>query len=128
MNVAIPGVDPWSEVKRNPHIWHFAFHAVPDLPEQLVRGKESAYFSFFFDAISASPDGVSERARQQYVQAYSRPEALHTGFEWYRAFLKTRKTTSQLRGVQLQHACSICAASASLEIWEITSKACVNPV
>src|SRR5213075_1193356 len=22
MNVAVPGVDPWSEVKRNPYIWH----------------------------------------------------------------------------------------------------------
>ena len=41
MNVAIPGLDPWDEVKRNPHIWHFAFHAVPELPEicdHLVKG------------------------------------------------------------------------------------------
>lgn len=53
MNVAIPGVDPWVEVKRNPHIWHFAFHAVPDLPERLVDGKQAAYFDVFFRAISS---------------------------------------------------------------------------
>lgn len=71
MNVAVPGVDPWSEVKRNPYIWHFAVHAIPNLPELLVAGKEAAYFAFFFDAISAKPDGVSERARETYVEAYS---------------------------------------------------------
>jgi pimeloyl-ACP methyl ester carboxylesterase len=38
MNTVIPGVDPWSEVLRNPYIWHFGLHAVPDLPEILVRG------------------------------------------------------------------------------------------
>jgi pimeloyl-ACP methyl ester carboxylesterase len=29
MNIVIPGVDPWTEVERNPQIWHFAFHLVP---------------------------------------------------------------------------------------------------
>lgn len=98
MNVAIPGVDPWSEVKRNPSIWHFAFHAVPNLPELLVRGKEAAYFAFFFDAISASPEGVSECARQAYMEAYSRLEALHTGFEWYRAFPRDEKDNLSSKG------------------------------
>ena len=32
MNVAIPGVDPWPAVVSNPHIWHFGFHAIPELP------------------------------------------------------------------------------------------------
>jgi pimeloyl-ACP methyl ester carboxylesterase len=57
MNVAVPGVPPWFEVKRNPHIWHFAFHAVPDLPEKLVWGQQAAYFDFFYDAISARKGG-----------------------------------------------------------------------
>jgi hypothetical protein len=43
MNVVVPGVDHWSEVKRNPNIWHFAFHAVPELPEKLVQGKEAGF-------------------------------------------------------------------------------------
>jgi pimeloyl-ACP methyl ester carboxylesterase len=81
MNVPVPSVDPWDEVKRNPYIWHFAFHAVRDLPEMLVRGKEARYFAFFYDALSGRPGGVNEAARERYVKAYSRPEALHTGFE-----------------------------------------------
>lgn len=86
MNIAIPGVDPWSEVVRNPYIWHFAFHAVPGLPEALVTGKEATYFRYFYDRISAKPGAIDGKAQRIYAEAYSRPEALHTGFEWYRAF------------------------------------------
>jgi pimeloyl-ACP methyl ester carboxylesterase len=86
MNTAIPGVDPWDEVKRNPHIWHFAFHAVPGLPEILVAGHQSAYFDFFYDRLAADPAGVTEEARETYVDAYARTSALRAGFDWYRAF------------------------------------------
>jgi pimeloyl-ACP methyl ester carboxylesterase len=86
MNVAVPGVDPWADVLRSPSIWHFAFHAVSQLPELLVAGHEAEYFDFFYDAIAARPGAVPAAVRRTYVAAYSRPEALHTGFEWYRAF------------------------------------------
>lgn len=86
MNVAIPGIDPWNEVKRNPYIWHFAFHAIPDLPEKLITGNLSEYFAYFYDAIAAKPGSISEYAKAKYVEAYTRPEALKTGLEWYRSF------------------------------------------
>ena len=91
MDVAIPGVDPWSEVRRNPSIWHFAFHAVPELPERLVAGRQAEYFGWFYDRLSASPGGVGQRARELYVEAYARPEALRAGFDWYRAFPQDEK-------------------------------------
>jgi pimeloyl-ACP methyl ester carboxylesterase len=86
MNTVIPGIDPWDDVERNPHIWHFAFHAVPQLPETLVEGHQADYFDFFYDALSASRNGVGAHARRAYAEAYARPEALRAGFEWYRAF------------------------------------------
>ncbi len=91
MNVVVPGIDPWSAVLRNPYLWHFAFHNVPNLPETLVTGHEAAYFAFFYDAISAHPGAVGEAARANYLQAYANPQALHTGFEWYRAFGQDEK-------------------------------------
>jgi pimeloyl-ACP methyl ester carboxylesterase len=91
MDIAIPGVDPWDDVKRNPYIWHFAFHAIPELPERLVTGHERTYFDFFYDALSATRAGVSPSARETYVGAYLRPEALTTGFDWYRAFPQDEK-------------------------------------
>lgn len=84
MDTVIPGVDPWSEVIANPRIWHFAFHTIPDLPEQLVAGNIPAYFDFFYQQLSARPEAIDTRARARYLESYSRPEALHQGFEFYR--------------------------------------------
>jgi pimeloyl-ACP methyl ester carboxylesterase len=98
LNVAIPGVAPWDEVVWNPHIWHFAFHAVPELPEELVTGRQTQYFRYFYNAIAATPDGVSQQDRLVYDDAYSLPEALHTGFEWYRAFPQDEKDNAAVRG------------------------------
>ncbi len=86
MNVVVPGVKPWEKVIVNPYIWHFKFHAVPNLPESLVSGKEKVYFDHFYDAIAANPKSISAQAREKYIKAYSAPSALSTGFGWYRTF------------------------------------------
>jgi pimeloyl-ACP methyl ester carboxylesterase len=86
MNVAVPGVKPWDDVIRNPYIWHFSFHNVKDLPEIMVTGKERQYFDYFYQAITAHPERITDDARNGYVNAYSLPSALSTGFNWYRAF------------------------------------------
>jgi pimeloyl-ACP methyl ester carboxylesterase len=96
MNTVIPGVDPWQEVLANPYIWHFAFHSIPELPEQLVTGKEAAYFDYFFN-ILAGPAGVSKELRQQFTEAYLTPEALKTGFDWYRGFQQDVKDNTAVR-------------------------------
>lgn len=102
MNTAIPGIDPWDEVERNPHIWHFAFHAVPQLPETLVAGHQEDYFRFFYDALSANRDGVGEHARRAYAAAYASPQALRAGFEWYRAFPKDAKDNRASPGQRVE--------------------------
>lgn len=86
MNVAVPGVEPWSEIKRNPLIWHYAFHSIPKLPETLVAGRQAEYFAWFYDRLSATPGAVTAEARERYAEAYARPAALRAGFDWYRAF------------------------------------------
>jgi pimeloyl-ACP methyl ester carboxylesterase len=101
MNTVIPGIDPWDEVQRNPRIWHFAFHAVPQLPETLVEGHQADYFGFFYDALSANRGGVDEHARRAYAAAYASPQALHAGFEWYRAFPKDARDNRDAHGRQV---------------------------
>jgi pimeloyl-ACP methyl ester carboxylesterase len=88
MNTVIPGVEPWSKVIADPRIWHFAFHAVPELPELLVRGHEPAYFDFFHNFLAADPRRIPEAKRAAFAHAYAHPEALKTGFDWYRAMAK----------------------------------------
>jgi pimeloyl-ACP methyl ester carboxylesterase len=86
MDVVIPGIDPWEEVLRNPYLWHFAIHSIPELPEKLVKGHQSAYFDYFYDAISADSSKVTAEAREVYAQAYATDGALTAGFNWYRTF------------------------------------------
>jgi pimeloyl-ACP methyl ester carboxylesterase len=86
INVAIPGLDPWEEVIRNPYLWHFAFHAIPALPELLTQGHQGPYFDFFFDALAAEPGRITPDARATYARAYATDAALSSGFGFYRAF------------------------------------------
>lgn len=97
MNTAIPGIAPWDDVVANPHIWHFAFHAVPELPETLVAGHEVEYFAWFQQALSARPDGTRARARR-HAGAYARASALRAGFDWYRAFEQDARDSREAHG------------------------------
>ncbi|MEI9430616.1 alpha/beta fold hydrolase [Mesorhizobium sp. Cs1299R1N3] len=94
MDVVIPGIAPWEKVVRDPRIWHFAFHAVPALPETLVSGHQSAYFDFFFNVLSKDRASIPDDAREIYAKAYSRPESLQAGFDWYRAFPEDAKVNA----------------------------------
>jgi pimeloyl-ACP methyl ester carboxylesterase len=96
MNVVVPGLDPWDEVTRNPHIWHFGLHAVPELPEMLAGSHRAEYFDYFYDQL-AGPAGVGPDVREAFVRAYARPEALHAGFEWYRGFPRDAKDNQASR-------------------------------
>lgn len=94
-SVAVPGIEPWSEVIANPALWHFAFHAVPHLPEHLVTGSVPEYFDFFYDQLSAKPGRLGPDVRKRFVDAYAGPTALHTGFEWYRAFARDARDNQE---------------------------------
>ena len=86
MDVPLPGVPPWEEFVRSPFLFHFALHAVPDLPERLVQGRQEDYFGYFYGAVSADPSKITEDARRAYQAAYASDSALTTSFNWYRAF------------------------------------------
>jgi pimeloyl-ACP methyl ester carboxylesterase len=86
MDVPIPGVDPWDEFVRAPFLWHFALHAVPALPEQLVSGRQEPYFGYFYDLLSGTPGVPEAQVRREQAAAYAAPGALSAGFGWYRAF------------------------------------------
>jgi pimeloyl-ACP methyl ester carboxylesterase len=100
MNTVIPGVDPWSEVLADPRIWHFAFHAIPTLPEMLVTGHQRAYFDFFVDFLAGRKDAVTERHRDTFAGAYQRVDALRAGFDWYRAMPVDAERNRQPQEIQ----------------------------
>ena len=77
VDVPLPGLTGWDKLSK---MWHFAFHAIPNLPEALVEGKERTYISYFYS------DSFTEAEIDEYVRTYSAPGAMKAGFEYYRAF------------------------------------------
>jgi len=102
LNIAIPGIDPWSETTHNPNIFHFALHAIPKLPETLIAGRQAPYFDYFYNAISARPSAIIPEHRAAYVAAYSRPSALTAGFDWYRAFGQDEKDNQAVKTSRIE--------------------------
>ncbi|TCS04581.1 alpha/beta hydrolase [Rhizobium sp. BK418] len=99
INTVLPGVQPWSKLIADPRIWHFAFHAVPDLPETLVAGRERAYFEFFFNVLAGNKAALTEDMRAAFARAYERPEALKAGFDWYRAFERDARHNAKVKPI-----------------------------
>ncbi|NLR66578.1 alpha/beta hydrolase [Chitinophaga varians] len=97
MSTAIPGVAPWEETKRNPYIWHFAFFAVPDLPEAMIAGHEPQLCNYFYDTLAYNKAAITPEKRQQYAGIYTTPTALHTSLGWYRAFPEDEKELAPVR-------------------------------
>ncbi|AMD87828.1 hypothetical protein AXF14_09845 [Actinomyces radicidentis] len=85
LDTVVPGVAPWHEVLANPWLWHFAFHTIPGLPEELVSGREEAYFDYFYEAIAHHPERIGRESRRAHADAYRAPGALTAGFELYRS-------------------------------------------
>jgi haloacetate dehalogenase len=66
--------------------WHWVFHLVPELPEQLIVGREDAYLERFFGRIPGFLDRLrSDGAYGEYRRAFLQPGALQAALEDYRA-------------------------------------------
>jgi pimeloyl-ACP methyl ester carboxylesterase len=92
LDVPLPGLGPWEEIKANPIVWHMNFHLVPDLPEQLLAGRQAIYFRYFLDR-----DTFSDADVARYAKSYAAPEHLHAMLEIYRAFPTNEKFNAAQR-------------------------------
>lgn len=99
----IPGLAPAPPVfvppEDNIFLWHFMFNQVQDLPEALIVGRERAYLNFIFDKWSHRRDRV---AADVYIDAYSAPGALRSGFAYYRAIPETIRQNQERSKVRLR--------------------------
>jgi pimeloyl-ACP methyl ester carboxylesterase len=74
-------------------LWHFSFHAVRDLPEKLIDGKEDVYLNWFYDYGSYNQSAITSEDREEYIKQYSKPGAMRAGFEYYRAIFEDAEQT-----------------------------------
>lgn len=66
--------------------WHFAFNAVPDLPELLTQGRERVFLDQFWSGFTYNPRGFEETDIQEFLRTYTAVGAMRAGFNYYRAF------------------------------------------
>ena len=86
LDAPLPGFGPWEKVKASPITWHINFQQTPDLPEQLIAGREAIYFRHFLDS-----DTFSDADVARYARAYAAPDHLRAALEIYRAFPANEK-------------------------------------
>ena len=100
IEAAIPGVSPSAPLlgpsASNDKLWHFAFNRLPEINEQLVRGREHLFFPHQFHSKAASPTAIPEHAIDVYVDSLARSDdALRSSFEFYRALDETIAQNAQ---------------------------------
>jgi pimeloyl-ACP methyl ester carboxylesterase len=70
----------------NARLWHLAFNQLPEINEQLVRGREEIFFGAEIDA-SAGTKKLPPEVVSYYIDTLAAdPEALRGSFELYREF------------------------------------------
>ena len=103
LDVPLPGIEPiWSMILQSSESWHFGFHATPELPETLVGENLELYLSDFFARMANDPLAITGESLDAYVDAYSDPENLRAGFEYYRAFPADIRQNNHYSNTKLQ--------------------------
>ena len=84
LDVTIPGdgVDGFSQGGKR---WHHAFHRLDELPEALTAGREELYLRWFYNEWPVVREAFDDEVVSEYLRRYTMPNAMHSGFEYYRA-------------------------------------------
>jgi pimeloyl-ACP methyl ester carboxylesterase len=100
MDAFLPGVAGWEPIYDSPDYWHFRFHG--PTPLALVSGRETIYFSYFWNDLAADKDhSLSATDRHNYIAAYSRPGRMAAGWAYFASFPKTADDFAKLAKTQL---------------------------
>ncbi|OCY33922.1 hydrolase [Acinetobacter pittii] len=65
--------------------WHFSFHMVPDLAENLIQGKEAIYLEWFLRKKAANPFVFEEKDMQEYLRIFSKSGSFRAAMQFYRS-------------------------------------------
>ena len=76
--------------------WHFAFHAIPDLPEVLITGREREYLDWFLRRKTANPEAFSDADLEEYLRTFKKAGGLRTGLAYYRAAALSARQNREL--------------------------------
>lgn len=84
LDAAVPG-DGSGSFSQHGRRWHHAFHQTPQLPEQLIAGREETYCRWFYEHYGHVPGAIGEADVAEYLRTYGNAETTRTGLAYYRA-------------------------------------------
>lgn len=84
LDAAVPG-DGSGTFSQNGRRWHHAFHQTPQLPEQLIAGREAIYYGWFYEHYGHVRGAISAADAAEYLRTYGNAETTRTGLAYYRA-------------------------------------------
>lgn len=103
LDAGIPGITLPDALPVTPdkawRTWHFAFHAIPDLPEALISGRERIYLEWFLKRKTACPAVFSDEDIDEYLRVLLASGGLRAGLAYYRS---VTLSAAQNRALQQQ--------------------------
>jgi microsomal epoxide hydrolase len=100
LDAGIPGVTLPDMLPSAPdrawRTWHFPFHAIPDLPEALIEGRERIYLDWFLRRKAAAPSSFSEEDIDEYLRVFKSAGGLRAGLAYYRAVTRSAEQNRAL--------------------------------
>lgn len=140
LDAGIPGITLPDMIPTGPDqvwkTWHFAFHAVPGLPETLLAGREREYVGWFLTTKSLVPGTFTDTQIGHYAAALAADDGLRAFLAYYRdtsesarknlEVLERRRLTLSVLGISGSHG-SIPDMAASLRPWADRATGIVVP-
>jgi len=89
IDAGIPGVTLTNDVLLSDYKrkWNFIFQMLPDLPAELVAGKEDVYVGWWFKNKVYRPGAIPPQDIAAYVRAYARRGRMDAAFDYCRKIL-----------------------------------------
>jgi pimeloyl-ACP methyl ester carboxylesterase len=86
MEAGIPGVTLTNDIQVSDYKrkWQFIFQMVPDLPAEVIAGKEDIYVGWWFKNKVHTPGAVAAEDVAAYVNAFAREGRLDAAFDYCR--------------------------------------------
>jgi pimeloyl-ACP methyl ester carboxylesterase len=85
LDVPLPGVSPWDQIKADPRAWHFGFFQ-DAIADTLLMGRQKVFIKSFYERFSLGDATLSDREFATYATAYKLPSQLAAGLGHFRAF------------------------------------------
>jgi len=95
LDVTIPGIGP--DISQGGRRWHHAFHMTPELPEELVVGREREYLGWFYREFCWQRGAIAQADIDEYLRCYTQGGAMRAGFEYYRTLPRDKADNQALR-------------------------------